>query len=110
MMTLATYEDFRRVEGKVDFLISMMVKTGKMSKTMTIPQIAAMLGPSAQTLRTSKRYLLPRCGVSAYKGRVARWDTDEVMAHLQRPEPELIQEYQQYLENEVERHRKIALM
>lgn len=98
---LATAEDFQRVERKVDFLISMSIKTGRISKTMTIPQIAPMLGFSAQTLRTTKRYLLPRFGVSAYKGRVARWNTEEVMAHLQRPEPELIAEYEQYQENMV---------
>ncbi len=72
----ATKEDIQRLE---DLILSMLQKV-RAPRYITVADIAELKGVSPRVLRTSKAYLLPRYGKSAYPGRKCKWDLEEYIS------------------------------
>lgn len=66
----ATKEDLLRVESKLDRLLALVEKS---TNTVTVNDIATMLGMSESYIRYSAPWLLPNNGISQYPG-TKRWD------------------------------------
>lgn len=93
-------EELRQVREENKLIISLLsnfILVSGSKSIWRISDIARATGESYDTLRTTRRYKLPRCGQSAYSDGPARWPVNEVLEWLAKPESEQKAAYNEYV-------------
>ncbi len=93
-------EELRQVREENKLIISLisnLILVSGNKSVWKISDIARVIDESYDTLRTTHRYKLPRCGQSAYPNGPARWPVDEVLEWLAKPESEQKAAYNEHV-------------